>query len=100
MFLRLFFTALTLQMTFQSSAVSKRVDYSDLISWSQQCNLGQIQSPIDLRVNNSFQYCDYNKVNIGFMDGNLKLKITADSQDMEIRHYNSIISIVDYDKTL
>jgi hypothetical protein len=34
------------------------------------------------------------------MDGEIKLRVQPDSQFMEMRHFNSIVSVVDYDQTI
>jgi hypothetical protein len=59
-----------------------------------------MQSPIDLDPTTALSYCDYNKVLIGFQDGNVLLQPVIDTPALVMLHHNSIVSIVDYDRTV
>lgn len=83
-----------------SEGSSAAFSYDDLSIWPQLCNIGEMQSPIDLSMNSSIKYCDYNEIRIGFQDGTLELMALPNSLSMEMLQRSSIVSTVDYDRTI
>jgi carbonic anhydrase len=93
-----FILVLVLHYLHASESLAANYTYDNLFGWPQDCNIGMLQSPIDLSRATSTNYCDYNKVRIGFQDGKQQLIAKTGSTSLEMRQHSSIISVVDYDR--